>query len=118
MEIFNSKVSSGQITAAVPVDQGKGKKYKKGSTPGEVKPKRTHTSSFLLFCQEKRDQLKASGQQMSQVQISQLCGEAWKLVSEEQKAALKAKAEAMNAVTRQNAALNAKRVSAQPPVAF
>ncbi len=43
-----------------------GKKSKKNLNIGEEKPKRTHTSSFLLFCQEKRDQVKASGQQMTQ----------------------------------------------------
>lgn len=55
---FNSKQSAAQ--------NGSGKKSKKSLIPGEVKPKRTHTSSFLLFCQEKRDQVKASGQSMTQ----------------------------------------------------
>ena len=66
--------------AAVVNPQGKSK-------APEKKQKGTGlTSSFMMFCKEKREELKKSNPQIKPQEISQFAGQAWNLLSDAEKA--------------------------------
>jgi hypothetical protein len=61
MAAFNAKLSK----SAVNVGKNGKRKSKKSPITPEDKEKRSRVTSFLLLCQEKREEIKVTGQKLS-----------------------------------------------------
>lgn len=88
--------SIGNVKGGVIVN---GKKVKKGQenqqqVNGEKKP--GLTTSFMVFCGEKREEYKKTNPTIKPVDVSQMAGIAWKSLTDAQRQAYKDKAEAIN----------------------
>lgn len=91
-ELKEWKMKNGEVPNGSTKGQGKAMA---SHSSAEKKP--GHTSSFMIFCAEKREELKRNNQTIKPVEVSQIAGQAWKALSEQEKQVYKQRADAQNA---------------------
>ena len=95
--------------------KGKAAKGKAKAVPELKRP----PNAFMLYCEAKRDKVKAENPDAKITEISKILGEKWKGISEERRANYEARAkEAKDEYEKKKAALEAKKgASSKPPPA-